>query len=184
MESFFLGETAKYLYLLFEEDHPLNHMDAPVVFSTEGHPLVVPSQIRRAAPTKPTATTKTQRSKKQLPKASEPTCPVFRSVHPLVGSSIVDRPDFFHAAAMAQLHLVPVEDQRSSSLHALTTTTRDMPSFTCNCPPTWNTQPSHGDYAALVLRCPSSTTLLVTFHDSRLASVHTIRPQLAKPSVW
>ncbi|KAI6951422.1 glycoside hydrolase family 47 protein [Hortaea werneckii] len=49
MESFFLGETAKYLYLLFDERHPLNvgparggSADGAVVFSTEGHPLVVP----------------------------------------------------------------------------------------------------------------------------------------------
>jgi hypothetical protein len=120
MESFFLGETAKYLYLLFEEDHPLNHMDAPVVFTTEGHPLIVPSKLRRAAPTKTpkaTRTRKSQRATQQLAVRPVETCPAFKALHPLVGSSIVGRPDFFHAAAMAQLHLVPVEDQRSSSLH-------------------------------------------------------------------
>jgi hypothetical protein len=117
MESFFLGETAKYLYLLFEERHPLNHMDAPVVFTTEGHPLIVPSKLRRTASTKlpqATRTRKPQRSTESLPVA---TCPSFKAMHPLAGSSIVGRSDFFHAAAMAQLHLVPVEAQRSSSLH-------------------------------------------------------------------
>jgi hypothetical protein len=120
MESFFLGETAKYLYLLFEEDHPLNHMDAPVVFTTEGHPLIVPSKLRRTATTelpKATRTRKSQRSTDQLPVTPIGTCPSFKAMHPLAGSSIVSRPDFFHAAAMAQLHLVPVEAQRSSSLH-------------------------------------------------------------------
>lgn len=120
MESFFLGETAKYLYLLFEERHPLNHMDAPVVFTTEGHPLIVPSKLRRTAPSKlpkATRTRKPQRSTEQLPVAPAATCPSFKAIHPLAGSSIVGRSDFFHAAAMAQLHLVPVEAQRSSSLH-------------------------------------------------------------------
>ena len=42
MESFFLGETAKYLFLLFDIDHPLNKLDAPFVFNTEGHPLILP----------------------------------------------------------------------------------------------------------------------------------------------
>ncbi|EHA25982.1 mannosyl-oligosaccharide 1,2-alpha-mannosidase, partial [Aspergillus niger ATCC 1015] len=39
MESFFLGETAKYMFLLYDFDHPLNKLDQPFVFSTEGHPL-------------------------------------------------------------------------------------------------------------------------------------------------
>lgn len=117
MESFFLGETAKYLYLLFEDNHPLNTMDAPVVFTTEGHPMIVPSRLRRTNAFKSSTATKTQHSAEQQPVASEAKCPAFRKPRPLVGSSIVDRPDFFHAAAMAQLHLVPVEALRSSSLH-------------------------------------------------------------------
>ncbi|KAG5914797.1 hypothetical protein E4U53_004593, partial [Claviceps sorghi] len=39
MESFFLGETTKYMYLLFDADHPLNKLDAAFVFTTEGHPV-------------------------------------------------------------------------------------------------------------------------------------------------
>ena len=117
MESFFLGETAKYLYLLFEDNHPLNHMDAPVVFTTEGHPMIVPSRLRRNNAFKSSKATKTQQPAGQPLVVSEARCPAFQSSRPLVGSSIVDRPDFFHAAAMAQLHLVPVEALRSSSLH-------------------------------------------------------------------
>ncbi|KAL7750827.1 hypothetical protein RI367_003784 [Sorochytrium milnesiophthora] len=41
MESFFLSETLKYLYLLFTPDHPLNR-DDKVMFTTEGHPLWPP----------------------------------------------------------------------------------------------------------------------------------------------
>ncbi len=37
MDSFFLSETLKYLYLLFDDDHSLHHMN--VIFTTEGHPF-------------------------------------------------------------------------------------------------------------------------------------------------
>ncbi|KAK9446940.1 glycoside hydrolase [Limtongia smithiae] len=41
MESFFLSETTKYLYLLFDVDNPLNSEDSNFVFSTEAHVLRV-----------------------------------------------------------------------------------------------------------------------------------------------
>jgi len=54
MESFFLSETLKYLYLLFDEDHPLHRADGTYIFSTEGHLLRAPprpaERHRRAAP--------------------------------------------------------------------------------------------------------------------------------------
>lgn len=38
MESFFLSETLKYLYLLFDTDHPINKDEQErILFSTEGH---------------------------------------------------------------------------------------------------------------------------------------------------
>lgn len=37
MESFFLSETCKYLYLLFDTDNPVNKMAINYLFSTEGH---------------------------------------------------------------------------------------------------------------------------------------------------
>lgn len=40
MESFFLGETLKYLYLLFSDDPALLSLDA-YVFNTEAHPLPI-----------------------------------------------------------------------------------------------------------------------------------------------
>jgi len=41
MESFVLSETLKYLFLLFDEDNPLNHDDSNYVFTTEGHILTL-----------------------------------------------------------------------------------------------------------------------------------------------
>jgi len=40
MPSFFLAETAKYLYLLFDDQNFLH--DRPYVFSTEAHPFLLP----------------------------------------------------------------------------------------------------------------------------------------------
>lgn len=40
MESFFLGETLKYLYLLFSDDPGLISLDE-YVFNTEAHPLPI-----------------------------------------------------------------------------------------------------------------------------------------------
>ncbi|CAO3646706.1 unnamed protein product [Mucor fragilis] len=44
MESFMLSETLKYLYLLFDTDHPINTMDSNYVFTTEGHVLGLPKK--------------------------------------------------------------------------------------------------------------------------------------------
>lgn len=37
MESFFLSESMKYLYLLFDETNPVNTNQERLLFSTEGH---------------------------------------------------------------------------------------------------------------------------------------------------
>ena len=36
-ESFFLSETCKYLYLLFDVDNPINKRGEKFLFTTEGH---------------------------------------------------------------------------------------------------------------------------------------------------
>ncbi|RWS29972.1 ER degradation-enhancing alpha-mannosidase-like 1, partial [Leptotrombidium deliense] len=46
MESFFLSETCKYLYLLFDFDNPLNRYPTRYIFSTEGHVFPVSSKMR------------------------------------------------------------------------------------------------------------------------------------------
>lgn len=109
MESFFLGETAKYLYLLFDPGHPLNKMDAAVVFTTEGHPLVIP----RTASAHPI---RRVRQTEEQPCAPQPTCPAPSPPLALTISNIANRHDLFHAAALAQLHLVPVHPARSSPI--------------------------------------------------------------------
>lgn len=96
MESFFLGETAKYMFLLFTPDHPLNKMDAPWVFSTEGHPLIIPkaSSVRQ------------HRRKDASPLSADNICDVIPSTT-LGISSTASRSDLFHAASLARLHLRP-----------------------------------------------------------------------------
>ncbi|KAL3465130.1 glycosyl hydrolase family 47-domain-containing protein [Aspergillus heterothallicus] len=100
MESFFLGETAKYMFLLYHPEHPLNSLDQPFIFTTEGHPLVIPHD-----------TSNTKRTKqgllhhdKSLSRSVCPTAPL----PPTFGlSSTAARPDVFHAANLARLDLMP-----------------------------------------------------------------------------
>lgn len=114
MESFFLGETAKYLYLLFTENHPLNRMDAPMVFSTEGHPLILPKRTRQERTSNQAAN---MRKRGQQRSEFQPlTCPAPPKALPLTVSTVANRADLFHAAALAQLHHVPVNPTRSSPL--------------------------------------------------------------------
>lgn len=42
MESFFLSETLKYLYLLFDTEHIINTHDGNFIFTTEGHLMILP----------------------------------------------------------------------------------------------------------------------------------------------
>ncbi|PGH16942.1 hypothetical protein AJ80_05010 [Polytolypa hystricis UAMH7299] len=98
MESFFLGETAKYLFLSFDSDHPLNHLDAPFVFNTEGHPLVIPKKAPRP---------KIKSAGSELQLAATQTCRAPTSPLPFGMSSTVARPDIFHAASLARLHRMP-----------------------------------------------------------------------------
>ncbi|OQV19877.1 ER degradation-enhancing alpha-mannosidase-like protein 1 [Hypsibius exemplaris] len=46
MESFFLSETLKYLYLLFDEDNRVNKHEERLLFTTEGHILPLSSQYQ------------------------------------------------------------------------------------------------------------------------------------------
>ncbi|ODM99933.1 ER degradation-enhancing alpha-mannosidase-like protein 1 [Orchesella cincta] len=46
MESFFLSETCKYLYLLFDTDNPLNNQFNKYLFTTEGHLLPIGEKMR------------------------------------------------------------------------------------------------------------------------------------------
>ncbi|XP_077430057.1 ER degradation-enhancing alpha-mannosidase-like protein 1 [Vanacampus margaritifer] len=46
MESFFLSETCKYLFLLFDEDNPLHKSGNKYIFTTEGHVMPVDKRFR------------------------------------------------------------------------------------------------------------------------------------------
>ncbi|ORX78019.1 glycoside hydrolase [Anaeromyces robustus] len=45
MESFFISETLKYLYLLFDEDNKINNEFTNSLFTTEGHFLILPHSV-------------------------------------------------------------------------------------------------------------------------------------------
>ncbi|CAI6334790.1 unnamed protein product [Periconia digitata] len=109
MESFFLGETAKYLFLTFDPSHPLNTWDGPYVFTTEGHPLVIPNRLRSA----------NNAPKKEPVHDWQPapgTCPVPPAPVPFSFSSTAARPDVYHAASLARLHKMPTRDTPASPL--------------------------------------------------------------------
>ncbi|KAK7757045.1 hypothetical protein SLS62_001061 [Diatrype stigma] len=105
MESFFLGETAKYLYLLFDSDHPLNRLDAAYVFTTEGHPLIIPRKLDKSPAKK----------RKPLGSSLQPyydphftnSCPRPPLLPPLSGSATAARPDLFNAATLIRLNQIP-----------------------------------------------------------------------------
>jgi len=49
MESFFLSETVKYLYLLFDNEHALHQPGAEHLFTTQGHLITLTPAIRSGA---------------------------------------------------------------------------------------------------------------------------------------
>ena len=115
MESFFLGETTKYLLLLFDREHPLNKLDAPFVFSTEGHPLVIPPRARKARPhSKPS--TESLIKDADLGPFAQATCPMAPPKLPFSISPVAARGDVFHAANLARLNLLPTPNNIDSPL--------------------------------------------------------------------
>jgi hypothetical protein len=109
MESFFLGETAKYLFLTFDPSHPLNTWDAPFVFTTEGHPLIIPKRLRSTSSAKHT-------KPDPGPQPTLGLCPLPPKHLPFSVSATAARPDIFHAASLARLHLMPTRETLESPL--------------------------------------------------------------------
>lgn len=105
MESFFLGETAKYLYLLFDSDHPLNKLDAAYVFTTEGHPLIIPKERSTPVIKKKASKLKAVGTHSGLDYTS--TCPAPPSPVPFTISRTAARGDVFHAANLMGLDRIP-----------------------------------------------------------------------------
>jgi len=104
MESFWLSETWKYLFLLFDHDNPLHKLDVPWVFTTEGHPIIIPRS----------STTTTLSSRSPPPPPPPPrTCarpPSSSSFFSITASRL----DLFHAAHFTKLHLSPTSDTIAS----------------------------------------------------------------------
>lgn len=126
MESFFLGETTKYLFLLFDEDHPLNKLDAPFVFSTEGHPLILPRRLLEGPPYLISRQARFYRKGTSDDAQGAPTCPLPPAMLPFSLSATAARADIFHAANLARLHLMPTRDNVESPLAEYS---RDHPSI-------------------------------------------------------
>ncbi|KAI1464093.1 glycoside hydrolase family 47 protein [Daldinia caldariorum] len=105
MESFFLGETAKYLYLLFDPDHPLNKLDASYVFTTEGHPLIIPRKRKSKPQARKSSPERNVQSYYDTDFTN--TCPRPPVLPPLSGSATAARPDLYNAATLIRLHQVP-----------------------------------------------------------------------------
>lgn len=126
MESFFLGETTKYLFLLFDEDHPLNKLDAPFVFSTEGHPLILPRPTNKRPSYSKLRQTRGYHNEHSADSQQALTCPLPPSRLPFSLSPTAARADIFHAANLARLHLMPTPDSVESPLAEYS---RDHPSI-------------------------------------------------------
>lgn len=126
MESFFLGETTKYLFLLFDEDHPLNKLDAPFVFSTEGHPLILPRRIKETSSYSESRKIGIYSIDDIDDSQDAPTCPLPPATPPFSLSATAARADIFHAANLARLHLMPTRDNVESPLAEYS---RDHPSI-------------------------------------------------------
>ncbi|KUI63290.1 ER degradation-enhancing alpha-mannosidase-like protein 1 [Cytospora mali] len=108
MESFFLGETTKYLYLLYDDLHPLNSLDAAYVFTTEGHPLIIPKKARKFTKTKPVSpAATTEIALYYYNEEFRNVCPIPPETLPLTGSGISSRPNMYHAARLLDLHMTP-----------------------------------------------------------------------------
>ena len=116
MESFFLGETTKYLFLLFDPNHPLNKLDAAFVFSTEGHPLLLPRFSARTTPKPKSAKAEQQMQQSPRGKINRASCPRPPSLVPFSISPTAARHDIFHAAKLARLHLMPTVENLDSPL--------------------------------------------------------------------
>lgn len=114
MESFFLGETTKYMYLLFDPEHPLNNLDAAYVFTTEGHPLIIPRKAGGKPATKRHAPNTSQGSETDVAVKSyydsrfTNSCPVPRPPsEPLAGSNTAAKRNLFDVSRFTELYKTP-----------------------------------------------------------------------------
>ncbi|OAQ79346.1 ER glycosyl hydrolase (Edem) [Purpureocillium lilacinum] len=107
MESFFLGETTKYMYLLFDPSHPLNNLDAAYVFTTEGHPLIIPKKKNSRPQKAPRGNRKDVSTYSYYDEAFTNSCPAPAKPDSLSGSITAARPHLFDASRFTDLHNTP-----------------------------------------------------------------------------
>ncbi|OAA62098.1 Glycoside hydrolase, family 47 [Cordyceps fumosorosea ARSEF 2679] len=114
MESFFLGETTKYMYLLFDPEHPLNNLDAAYVFTTEGHPLIIPHQARGSSTPRRRPSRASQQTKKDVAvyhyydSRFTNSCPAPRKpLEPLAGSNTAAKRNLFDVSRFTNLYNTP-----------------------------------------------------------------------------
>lgn len=115
MESYFLSETAKYLILLFEPDHPLNRLDAPYVFNTEGHPLILP-RVKHQKGRAHRVSSSVAVPNQAMGDLAAQICPAPPAKQPFSDSAVAARGDLYHAANLARLHFMPTQDSLESPL--------------------------------------------------------------------
>ncbi|EXJ92161.1 mannosyl-oligosaccharide alpha-1,2-mannosidase [Capronia epimyces CBS 606.96] len=159
MESFFLGETVKYLFLLFDPTHPLNHLDEPFVFTTEGHPLIIPRRTDQG---------KGHGRLWNAPVTEKTTCPVKPEPLPFTVSNVAARGDVYHAANLARLHLMPSRHNVESVLGdyaadhpSITLSDISSPSNYTYFP--WTLPPELVPFNATTSLIPTSPTLDISF---------------------
>lgn len=168
MESFFLGETTKYLLLIFDPDHSLNKLDAPFVFTTEGHPLILPERNRGSSQKQRQDLTGAQNKVSSSEILQDATCPLAPPSLPFSLSATAARGDIFHAANLARLHLMPKHDTIDS---ALVEYSRDHPSVSISdvrSPSNytyfpWTLPPELIPYDAICTKITSRPTFDITF---------------------
>ncbi|RMZ75415.1 hypothetical protein DV738_g5505, partial [Chaetothyriales sp. CBS 135597] len=160
MESFFLGETAKYLFLLFDPSHPLNHMDDPMVFSTEGHPLLIPRHLGRTSRSEPV--------RFEAGEAPPEFCPPKPQPLPLTISATAARSDVYHAASLARLHLMPRREVAESALAEYAVDRRGVSLADLSSPSNytyfpWTLPPGLVPYDATSAPLPTKPTFDISF---------------------
>ncbi|KAJ6262538.1 hypothetical protein Dda_3349 [Drechslerella dactyloides] len=112
MESFVLSETAAYLYLLFDDDHPLHKGDRPWVFTTEGHPIIMPPQTRIRGKRSAIRNTELHMRRQGYGRIKASSCenPKMLKQEPAVEalfSRVASRTDTFHSYNAVGLNLLP-----------------------------------------------------------------------------
>jgi mannosidase alpha-like ER degradation enhancer 1 len=104
MESFMLSETLKYLYLLFDTDNAINNADSGTVFTTEGHRLSIPANLR------PKQSSKSMQYKQTEFAGANYQCPAYQAFSANgLQAGIRRRPDYDYVSTLVDMPLIKDE---------------------------------------------------------------------------